>query len=113
MTPRPEDALAAIAATTAGRVAGTVARPGSHRTVLVLFTHGSSGRRVANPAAGLLIDLDLSPLHRELRVGGGDDLLVPVAVQRHKRVEPTVGEEPGPQSVIDLRDVAQRPYGPA
>ena len=34
------------------RVAGTVARPGSHRTVLVLFTHGSSGRRVANPAAG-------------------------------------------------------------
>ena len=34
------------------RVAGTVARPGSHRTVLVLFTHGSSGRRVVNPAAG-------------------------------------------------------------
>ena len=36
------------------RVAGTVARPGSHGTVLVLFAHGSSGRRVANPAAGRL-----------------------------------------------------------
>ena len=34
------------------RVAGAVARPGSHRTVLVLFTHGSSGRRVVNPAVG-------------------------------------------------------------
>lgn len=34
------------------RVAGAVARPASHRTVLVLFTHGSSGRRVVNPAAG-------------------------------------------------------------
>ena len=36
------------------RVAGAVARPGSHRTVLALFAHGSSGRRVANPAAGRL-----------------------------------------------------------
>jgi IS30 family transposase len=36
-----------------GRVAGAVARPGSHRTVLALFAHGSSGRRVVNPAAGL------------------------------------------------------------
>jgi hypothetical protein len=35
-----------------GRVAGAVARPGSHRTVLALFAHGSSGRRVANPAVG-------------------------------------------------------------
>jgi hypothetical protein len=34
------------------RVAGAVARPGSHGTVLALFAHGSSGRRVANPAAG-------------------------------------------------------------
>jgi hypothetical protein len=34
------------------RVAGAVARPGSHRTVLALFADGSSGRRVANPAAG-------------------------------------------------------------
>ena len=39
------------------RVAGAVARPGSHRTVLVLFTHGSSGRRVVNPAAGRLSTL--------------------------------------------------------
>ncbi|MEA2232909.1 MAG: hypothetical protein QOD83_2725, partial [Solirubrobacteraceae bacterium] len=36
------------------RVAGTVARPGSHRTVLALFAHGSSGRRVANPPVGRL-----------------------------------------------------------
>jgi hypothetical protein len=34
------------------RVAGAVARPGSHRTVHALFAHGSSGRRVVNPAAG-------------------------------------------------------------
>ena len=43
----------------------------------------------------------------------GDDLLVPFAVQQHQRVESAVGEEPCPQSVIDLRDVAQRPQGPA
>ena len=36
------------------QVAGAVARPGSHRTVLALFAHGSSGRRVANPAVGRL-----------------------------------------------------------
>jgi hypothetical protein len=36
------------------RVAGAVARPGSHRTVRTLFVYGSSGRRVANPAAGRL-----------------------------------------------------------
>jgi hypothetical protein len=35
-----------------GRVAGTVARPGSHRTVRTLFVYGSSGQRVMNPAAG-------------------------------------------------------------
>ena len=99
-----QDTLAAC------RVAGTVARPGSHRTVLVLFTHGSSGRRVANPAASRFLgDLGLSPLHRKLPVGGGDDLLVPVAVQLHKADEPTVGEEPSPQGIVDLRDVAQRP----
>lgn len=34
------------------RVAGAVARPGSHGTGLALFASGSSGRRVANPAAG-------------------------------------------------------------
>ena len=95
------------------RVAGAVARPGSHRTVLVLFTHGSSGRRVANPAAGRFIDLDLSPLQRQLLVGGGDDLLVRAMVQLHQRDEPAVGEKPGPQCPIDLWDVAQRPQGPA
>ena len=36
----------------ASRVAGTVARPGSHRTVRALFAHGSSGQRVINPAVG-------------------------------------------------------------
>ncbi len=34
------------------RVAGAVARPGSHRTVRTLVVYGSSGRRVVNPAAG-------------------------------------------------------------
>ncbi len=52
-----EHALAAPSAISAPdgcccRVAGAVARPGSHRTVLALFAHGSSGQRVANPAAG-------------------------------------------------------------
>ncbi len=37
-----------------GRVAGAVARPGSHGTVLALFAHGSSGRRVMTPAVGRL-----------------------------------------------------------
>src|SRR3954451_23035795 len=36
------------------RVAGAVARPGSHRTVRTLVVYGSSGRRVVNPAAGRL-----------------------------------------------------------
>jgi glycosyltransferase involved in cell wall biosynthesis len=46
--------LGALLAAAAGerRVAGAVARPGSHRTVLALFAHGSSGRRVVNPAVG-------------------------------------------------------------
>jgi len=34
-------------------------------------------------------------------------------VQFHERDESAVREEPGPQSPIDLRDVAQRPEGPA
>jgi hypothetical protein len=38
----------------ANRVAGAVARPGSHRTVRALVAHGSSGRRVVNPTAGRL-----------------------------------------------------------
>ena len=56
MTPRPQAAPAAIA-----RVAGAVARPGSHRTVRTLVVYGSSGRRVMTPAAGRLIDLESSP----------------------------------------------------
>ncbi len=36
------------------RVAGTVARPGSHRTVRALVAHGSSEQRVMTPAAGRL-----------------------------------------------------------
>jgi len=43
------------------RVAGAVARPGSHRTVRTLVVYGSSGRRVMTPAAGRLIDLESSP----------------------------------------------------
>jgi hypothetical protein len=42
------------------------------------------------------IDLDLSPLQRELLVGGGDDLLVPATVQIHERIESAVREERGP-----------------
>jgi len=43
------------------RVAGTVARPGSHRTVRTLFVYGSSGPRVANPAAGRFATSKSSP----------------------------------------------------
>jgi hypothetical protein len=45
---------AAAGRAAACQVAGAVARPGSHRTVLALFAHGSSGRRVVTPAAGRL-----------------------------------------------------------
>ena len=48
-------------AATIARVAGAVARPGSHRTVRTLVVYGSSGRRVMTPAAGRLIDLESSP----------------------------------------------------
>ena len=44
-----------------GQVAGTVARPGSHRTVRTLFVYGSSGRRVATPAAGRFATSKSSP----------------------------------------------------
>ena len=44
------------------QVAGTVARPGSHRTVRTLFVYGSSGQRVANPAAGRVCDLEVIPI---------------------------------------------------
>lgn len=50
----------------ARRVAGAVARPGSHRTVQVLFTYGSSGRRVVNPGAGRLHDHPLSQRQSKL-----------------------------------------------
>ena len=43
------------------RVAGAVARPGSHRTVRTLVVYGSSGRRVMTPAAGRFIDLESFP----------------------------------------------------
>jgi AAA ATPase domain len=45
------------------RVAGAVARPGSHRTVRTLFVYGSSGRRVMTPAAGRFFDLESFPQH--------------------------------------------------
>ncbi len=41
----------------AGRVARAVARPSSHRTVLVLFTYGSPGRKVVNPSVESVYDL--------------------------------------------------------
>ena len=43
------------------RVAGAVARPGSHRTVRTLVVYGSSGRRVMTPAAGRFVDLESFP----------------------------------------------------
>ncbi len=45
------------------RVAGAVARPGSHGTVRTLFVYGSSGRRVMTPAAGRFCDLESFPQH--------------------------------------------------
>jgi hypothetical protein len=49
------------AARASARVAGTVARPGSHGTVRTLVVYGSSGRRVMTPAAGRFVDLESSP----------------------------------------------------
>jgi len=43
------------------RVAGAVARPGSHRTVRTLVVYGSSGRRVMTPAAGRFATSKSSP----------------------------------------------------
>ena len=43
------------------RVAGAVARPGSHRTVRTLVVYGSSGRRVCGPRRRPVCDLGLSP----------------------------------------------------
>ena len=45
----------------AARVAGAVARPGSHRTVRTLVVYGSSGRRVMTPAAGRFATSKSSP----------------------------------------------------
>jgi hypothetical protein len=58
VSPPPDAARPAIA-----RVAGAVARPGSHRTVRTLFVYGSSGRRVMTPAAGRFCDLESFPQH--------------------------------------------------
>ena len=55
---RTTDVDGTRAAAIACRVAGAVARPSSHRTVLALFAHGSSGWRVVTPAAGRLSTLD-------------------------------------------------------
>jgi len=43
------------------RVAGAVARPGSHRTVRTLVVYGSSGRRVMTPRRRPVCDLESSP----------------------------------------------------
>ncbi len=49
------------AARASARVAGAVARPGSHRTVRTLFVYGSSGRWVMTPAAGRFATSKSSP----------------------------------------------------
>ena len=69
------------------RVAGAVARPGSHRTVRTLFVYGSSGRRVMTPAAGRFATSKSSP-QRQLRRFGGDDVLVRAAVHVDQGHEP-------------------------
>jgi len=60
--------------------------------VLVLFTHGSSGRRVANPAAGRFIDLDLSLLQSHDWMGRDADDGASAAVQVGHRNQPALGE---------------------
>jgi hypothetical protein len=92
----------------ADRVAGAVARPGSHRTVRALVAHGSSGRRVMNPAAGRLSTSISFPQH-QLGLDGSDDPLVSAVVHVDHQQEPAVGEEPGPESLVDGVAVAQRP----
>jgi hypothetical protein len=76
--------------------------------VLALFAHGSSGRRVVNPAAGRFVDLGSFPLQRELGFDGSDDVLVRVAVHLDQPVQPAFGEEPDWHGVVDGIGVAER-----
>src|SRR5450432_2389205 len=72
------------------RVAGTVARPGSHRTVRTLFVYGSSGQRVIDLAAGRFATSKSSPLRQLWRVGDGDVLVCPVRQVDHED-QPALG----------------------
>jgi len=95
-----------------GRVAGTVTRPGSHRTVRTLVVYGSSGRRVMTPVAGRFATSN-HPHSAMWRVGGDDHrrrrcLLCLADRLRHSRPEdpkPVPGPPAGgPFRVFCCRD---------
>src|SRR5512135_417449 len=81
------------------RVAGAVARPGSHRTVRTLVVYGSSGRRVMTPAAGRFFDLESSPQRQLWQLGGGD-VLGGVPVQIDQRDQAAGSEERAVETVV-------------
>ena len=92
------------------RVAGAVARPGSHRTVRTLFVYGSSGRRVMNPAAGRFATSN----HPHSASCGGSGATIcwcASAVQVDQGHEPALPEERAVEAVVDRVRVAQRPPG--
>ena len=89
------------------RVGTPVARGPSHRTVQVLFTYGSSGRRVSSfesPRRRPVYDLFLSQLQRELC--WGIDLRGVSPVPFGYRHEPPFGEVRVAESSVDGRVVA-------
>ena len=108
--PLPRLGMMVARAAGSSRVAGTVARPGSHRTVRTLVVYGSSGRQVMTPAAGRFVDLESFP-ERQLWRGGSDDLPVRLAMQVGQEHQPALGEVRVAQAVVDRGRVAQRPPG--
>ena len=62
--------------------------------MLVLFTHGSSGRLVVNPSAGRFQRPWPIPTPSRVAGGWGHDLIVPGSVQQHQRVESAVVKNP-------------------
>ncbi|MGO9972306.1 MAG: hypothetical protein ACLP01_05755 [Solirubrobacteraceae bacterium] len=69
------------------RVAGTVARPGSHRTVRTLFVYGSSGQLVVNPGDGPTGNRIADQAYlRALRSGGANSHLYVVGFRTDDRM---------------------------
>jgi hypothetical protein len=87
------------------RVGAPITRGASHRTGQVLFTSGSSGRRVVTPVAGRLTTSKSSQRKRELArdVDAPGGPLPP----SHDRHEAPFGEVRVPESLVDGRGMAR------